>query len=211
MRLEDYATQGNTAKVYTDESLKKMVANSGKDDTIKLSSTGNGYKNIEPYSSRGIELPDNVKEYMNSLKNEGQFIEGVTDSFTEQEISAMSRETGAEYARITIDDKAYLARGANTGMIIPEQLEKMLKQSGGTLDFHTHPFEGDLIPSKDDRSSIARLEKITGQKTSKIITADGQISIFSKDGVLETSTVKVSVDKKYEKMINELFGGGEQG
>jgi hypothetical protein len=55
---------------------------------------------------------------------------------------------------------------------------------------------------------MKELEKSTGQKESKIVTTDGKVTIFNKNGVLSIETVKNDISEEYRKLLEELFGGG---
>ena len=119
----------------------------------------------------------------------------------------MSKETGVEYARLTIRDKTYLVRGDKTGTDIPLDIFKELKQKGGSLDFHSHPYDNDIIPSGSDRNLMRQLKKITGQQSSKIVTPNGITAIFNEYGIIETRSVSNMIDETTRKMYEELFGG----
>ena len=54
---------------------------------------------------------------------------------------------------------------------------------------------------------MTRLSKITGQTTSKIVTPNGIVSVFWKDGVVEISSVSNSISKEYAESLKQLFGG----
>ena len=82
-----------------------------------------------------------------------------------------------------------------------------IKNKNGVLEFHSHPFDDDLIASVSDRNMMTRLSKITGQTTSKIVTSNGKVSVFGKDGVVEISSVSNSISKEYAEALKRLFGG----
>lgn len=44
---------------------------------------------------------------------------------------------------------------------------------------------------------MTRLSKITGQITSKIVTQNGKVSVFGKDGVVDISSFSNSISKEY--------------
>ena len=54
---------------------------------------------------------------------------------------------------------------------------------------------------------MTRLSKITGQTTSTIVTPNGKVSVFGKDGVIEISSVSNSISKEYAEALKRLFGG----
>ncbi len=85
-----------------------------------------------------------------------------------------------------------------------ENVYEMIKR-GGTLDFHTHPYDGDIRPSPSDMSVMRKLEKLTGQETSKIISTDGQFSTFNKDGVITTGVVSRKLGDDYVELFMSLI------
>ena len=84
---------------------------------------------------------------------------------------------------------------------------KQIERNRGTLDFHTHPHDDDCVPSKEDKTLIKRLKKITGQETSKIVTPNGRKITFNEHGVVETSSVSNPITEDYKKALIHLFGG----
>lgn len=184
-----------------------MKANSGFFHGTLGSSYLNSSKAPEKYSSRNIEVPGNVKSWMESLKRKGDVIESSLLDFSATDVSVLSKETGVEYAKVTIGNKAYLIRGDENGTDIPISIIEQIKNKNGVLEFHSHPFDDDLIASVSDRNMMTRLYKITGQTTSKIVTPNGKVSVFGKDGVIEISSVSNSISKEYAEALKRLFGG----
>ena len=181
-----------------------MKANSGFFHGTLGSSYLNSSKAPEKYSSRNIEVPGNVKSWMESLKRKGDVIESSLSDFSATDVSVLSKETGVEYAKVTIGNKAYLIRGDENGTDIPISIIEQIKNKNGVLEFHSHPFDDDLIASVSDRNMMTRLSKITGQTTSKIVTPNGKVSVFGKDGVIEISSVSNSISKEYAEARKAL-------
>ena len=48
---------------------------------------------------------------------------------------------------------------------------------------------------------MTRLSKITGQTTSKIVTPNGKVSVFGKNGAIEISSVSNSISKEYAEAL----------
>ena len=158
------------------------------------------------YTDRGIDIPDRIKEYLNALEN--GYIKLPKESISIKDISIMSKETGYEFAHITIGEEVYIIKGNENSTSIPSEIFDKMKEQKGTLDFHSHPFDGDNVPSPSDLEVMKELEKSTGQKESKIVTTDGKVTIFNKNGVLSIETVKNDISEEYRKLLEELFGGG---
>ena len=161
----------------------------------------------ESYSDRGIEIPKRIRKVLSKLKEKGDHIVCSPDAFDMKDVSIMSKETGVEFAKVTIGDKSYLIRGDGRGTYIPDDLLKEIRVNGGTLDFHSHPRGDDLVPSQSDMRMMKVLLKATGQRSSSIVTTNGQIAHFDKDGVISVEAVKNKLDKSYRKALNKLFGG----
>lgn len=119
----------------------------------------------------------------------------------------MSKETGVEFARVTIGDKEILIRGNKSGAIIPASIIKKMEKERGTLDFHSHPFDDDNVPSVADYKLMTRIYQATGQRSSEIVTPNGRITVYSGTGVIETGTVSNLIDNEMKSIYNKLFGG----
>lgn len=119
----------------------------------------------------------------------------------------MSKETGVEFASITIGGKSYLIRGDERGTVIPSTLLSKMKKGRGTLNFHSHPRNDDLIPSQADMKIMKVLSNVTGQKLSTIVTPNGRTSTFSEKGIVEISSVPNTINASYREALMKLFGG----
>lgn len=162
---------------------------------------------LDSYSQKGIDIPERIVKMLKKLQNKGDYISDSAGSFSMEDISIMSKQTGVEFACVTIDNVAYLIRGDNRGTVIPSELINLIKEKSGSLDFHSHPHNDDCIPSLSDRTLMGQLEKITGQTTSKIVTPNGKTTIFNVNGVIETGIVSNTLDENRKKALMELFGG----
>ena len=165
----------------------------------------NSSQNSESYSDRNIDIPDHIKQTLSRLKKAGDTISGKSESFSMKDVSIMSKETGVEFARVTIGDSTYLIRGDKSGASIPQQLLKKMEKFGGTLDFHSHPYDNDCVPSIADRRMIDKLKRITGQASSQIVTPNGRTVTFNQHGVISTSTVPNLIDDNLKQAYLELW------
>lgn len=176
--------------------------------TGTIGTTFNNYSRPEEtYSDRNIELPENLRNMLKSMKQKGDYIEGNKNNFSEKEASIISKESGVEFAKITIGNKAFLIRGEKNGTTIPQALMDEIALNGGTLDFHTHPYNDDLIPSSSDKKIMSWLEAKSGQTTSKIITPNGLCMYYNKSGPVVGGTVQNLIDEDTKKLYKKLFGG----
>ena len=165
----------------------------------------NGSQNGESYADRGIGIPEHIKQTLSKLKKTGDTVSGPKGSFSMKDVSIMSKETGVEFAHVTIGDKTYLIRGDKGGANIPPKILNKLTKHGGTLDFHSHPYDNDCVPSRADRKMLSRLKKIAGQTTSQIVTPNGRTVTFSEHGVVSTGTVSNVIDDSLKQAYLELW------
>lgn len=123
----------------------------------EIATPGNLGEKAVPYSKRGIVIEDRVNQYMQSLRQNSDFIETPPGEIKLQDLAILSTETGVEYSLLTISEKNYLVRGSEKKTTIPETLVQMLIDNIGTLDCHSHPYIGDLIPSDSDKDFLKQL------------------------------------------------------
>lgn len=161
----------------------------------------------QSYSDRGIELPEHIKQNLSRLKKTGDSISGKIGSFPIKDVSIMSKEAGVEFAKVTIGNEEILIRGNKNGATIPYKLLNRIKKEGGVFDFHSHPFDNDNQPSPDDYDTMRKIHSATGQKTSRIVTPNGRITVYSHNGVIETGIVSNVIDNDMKEVYKKLFGG----
>ena len=171
------------------------------------STFGNSSSSEESYSDRGIDIPDNLKSALSKLKDKGDYIVTDTGTFSMKDVSIMSKEAGVEFAKVLVEDKAYIIRGDKSGTVIPETLLKKMKKGSGKLEFHSHPHNDDCIPSLADMNLMKKLKKSTGQNVSTIVTPNGKTSTFNENGVIALGTVSNTIDAAHQQALLKLFGG----
>ena len=159
------------------------------------------------YADRGIDVPEHIQNALMQLKEPGDFIKTDRTGFSMTDASIMSKETGVEFARVSIGSDTYIIRGTAKGTVIPESLMQKIKENKGTLDFHSHPHNDDLDPSFTDRKIVKQLKKLTGQQYSTIVTPNGRTATFSEKGVIETGIVHNTINEDLKKLYYEIFGG----
>ncbi|SEL02706.1 T7SS effector LXG polymorphic toxin [Ruminococcus albus] len=162
---------------------------------------------VESYLRRGVDIPDHIKDRLSFLQNKGDLITGSVGEFSMSDVSIMSKETGVEFAHVTVGDTTYLIRGDVTSTVIPYDILDDMKKNNGIWDFHSHPFDDDCIPSPADQELLKDLYNHTGQSESVIITPNGKKSTFGPDGVISIDTIPNTIDADRQKALLELFGG----
>lgn len=172
---------------------------------------GTTYKNStskeESYSERGIDIPVKIKAALSKLKNKGDFLMTKNDSFSMKDVSIMSKESGVEFAKVSIEGKSYIIRGDKNGTVIPKSLLKKINSKSGVFEFHSHPHNDDLVPSATDIDMMKNLRRSTGQKYSTIVTPNGRTCRFDENGVIEIGTVSNNLDESHRNALIKLFGG----
>lgn len=171
------------------------------------STYGNSNSTEETYADRGIDIPDNLKSALSIMRNKGDYITTEADSFSMKDVSIMSKESGVEFAKVTVDGKTYIIRGDKSGTVIPNSLLSKIKSGSGKLEFHSHPHNDDCIPSQSDMNLMKTLRKSTGQRVSTIVTPNGRTSTFDENGVISTGTVSNTIDESHRQALLKLFGG----
>ena len=161
----------------------------------------------ERYSDRGIEIPMELKSALSHLQKKGDYISANGKNFSTKDVSIMSKETGVEFAKVIVDGNSYIIRGDRNGTTIPRPLLNRMKKGSGKLAFHSHPHNGDLVPSSADRAVMKMLRRVTGQRVSTIVTPDGRTCTFNEHGVVTVGTVSNKIDKTLRETYIKMFGG----
>lgn len=172
--------------------------------TLGTTRANSSQKDIS-YSDRKLEIPENIKQMLSKLRKRGDRIIGTVNDFSMKDVSIMSKETGVEFARITIGEKTYLYRGDKNGVPLTYYFRHKIAVKGGSLDFHTHPYDDDCLPSRGDTEILKYFRKRTGQSTSQIVTPNGRTVTFSEHGVVSTGTVPNLIDESLKQAYLELW------
>ena len=132
--------------------------------------------------------------YKERLLSNGDYISDQVGTYQPQDLAALTTETGVEYTLITIGGESHLIRGGERYTGISNELYRKLLDGQGTLDCHSHPFIGDLVPSKEDRWFLG---KLTWQKDSIIIDPTQRAARYTEYGVYETFDLNTPRDENY--------------
>ena len=161
----------------------------------------------ESYSDRGIEVPERVKDMNRKLPKKGSYITGSKKDFSVKDVSIMSKETGVEFAKVTIGDKSFLIRGDQNGAVIPNSLISKMEKGNSSFDYHSHPYDDDIIPSEDDIKAFRKICRKTGQTSSMIIAPNGKKASYNESGIVSVGTIENIIDNEYKAALVKLFGG----
>ncbi len=103
---------------------------------------------------------------------------------------------------VTVNGKNILIRGTSSATIIPPTLFEELEKNKGVLNYHSHPYIGDIIPSEADLS-VAKM--MYWQDEFEIVSVDGITSVYNKNGIIETGTVENIILETDKSLFEELF------
>ena len=146
-------------------------------------------------------VPDNLKHCLNVLKNDGDSI-NLNNPLSHKEISILSRQTGVEFASVTIGGENILIRGNETSTSISKEIFDEMKKTRGILDCHSHPYIGDVRPSNAD---LKVAKQIDWQDKFTIISVDGKVSVYTENGVISVTTVSNIISDNEKEILNEVF------
>lgn len=195
---------------YQDVWSKKIINNKEYQQTIKqriikLNSSNSGLTKPKSYSERGILVEENIKSYISSTKNRGDYVE-VNNYITDEELRILTVETGDEYAKIIFNNSTILIHGDENFTNIPENILEKIKKENGFLEMHSHPYKGDFMPSKEDIEALSKLSLINGQESSKIVSSDGIVATYNRYGIISVQeSVEEATQDRKDAWI-KLFG-----
>ena len=153
----------------------------------------------KPYSSDLI--PSEINNYIEQLSDYGSCTE-VDKALNFSDISLMSRQTGTEFASVTIGDKHYLIKGDEKGTPISAEMLEEMRKHGGILNCHTHPYIGDLKVSETD---LELAKEMYWQDKFYVISPDGQCAVYNKYGIIEVKAVSRQIESEDLDFYKELF------
>ena len=156
-----------------------------------------------PYSERGIEIEERLRDCLKELHNDGDYIIRPAGEFKYQDLAILTTEAGVEFTTLTIGKHSYLIRGTKEHTTIRQELFDMLVKYKGTLDCHSHPYVGDLVASASDRNF---LELLPWQEESVIIEPGQNAVRYNHKGVTGSLLVEEKRDDAYYSF---MFGEGD--
>lgn len=199
---KDSAVLGLSAderKALREQYLNQVEAEWASNNVDIATDASRGEKAI-PYSERGIEIEERLRSYLEKLPEDGKYIKGKPDEFNLWDLPTLTTEAGVEFSIFDFGDRSYLVRGAERSTTISKELEDMIFEEKGRWRGHSHPFIGDLSPSRGDKKTLS---KLIWQDESVIIDPTGRAAIFNAKGILELTQITAPKDLKY---YLELFG-----
>ena len=214
--LEEYYAADGTSSADKINSMRRMRYASNKDRinaqkraAYKLRTSlksGNIGEKAVPYSQRGIDLPETTQKILSAAEKPGEQFVAESGGVKDDDVRAATVETGVEFAKVSVGGKEIIIRGDDRGVTLTDEVISEMAENGGTLDFHCHPYIGDIMPSEEDQRMMALLEERTGQKSSRIISPDGRFSEFTKSGIINTGELSSSLTEQEKEAVARLFG-----
>ncbi len=170
---------------------------------VRMKAHGDTGDKAIPFSQRGIAISDRHSDMLSRLTKTVDYITGKSGSFSASDLAILSHETGVEYTIFTIGDTSYLLRGGETETNIPGDLSFLLYQQHGTIDAHSHPFIGVLVPSKADKDMMGNLP---WQEKNVIVETTGKAAVFTEEGTIGTH----QFEQRHDPSVYEsLWGDGD--
>ena len=154
-----------------------------------------------PYSDD--QIPTKIKDALSKLKEYGDTIE-VDTPYKFREMSLLSRQTGTEFASISVNGRNIIIKGNNAGVNLSHDLLEEIKKHKGVLNCHSHPYIGDLQPSMSD---IELAKFMDWQEEFNIITPDMQQCVYDRFGIIEVNKVSSDLSEDEIEILKKLFGG----
>ena len=154
-----------------------------------------------PYSQD--KVPTKIQDALLKLKKYGDSIE-VDVPYKFNEMALMSRQTGVEFASISVNGRNIIIKGNNKGVQISSELLTEIKKYKGILNCHSHPYIGDLQPSASD---IELASFMNWQDEFNIITPDMRHCVYNKFGIIQIDNVSLDLTKDEIEKLKEVFGG----
>lgn len=164
-----------------------------------LATTGNSGEKAKPYSIDNV--PQFINQYLHRLKKYGDIL-NVKEPPSFSDISLMSRQSGTEFASITIGDKHYIIKGNTKGTPLSNEVFEKIKNNRGTLNCHSHPFIDDFRVSKED---INVAKQMYWQKEFYIISPDGKFATYDSKGIIDIDIIKKKLDDSDYEFYSKLF------
>ena len=180
--------------------IREISGSTAKESSFLRTPGGNGEKAI-PYSERGIEIEPRLMQYLENLHKDGDYISRKKGEVQYRDLAILTTETGAEYTSVTIGEDTYLIRGDSLCTTIPQEMLDLIISQQGSIDCHSHPFIGDLIPSEAD---MKMMEKLTWMNESTIIDPTQRVAKYNKNGLISIDEEYDSRDENY--YLNMIWG-----
>ena len=172
------------------------------EDVAKLLKTENNVGELaKPYPKEN--LPKEIVEWIRELPRYKDSIE-ISSAPSYEQISLLSRQEGVEFASITTGNRNIIIRGDASGTPISKDLLEDMIQNKGILNCHSHPYIGDLQPSKSD---LWLAQILSHQEEFEIITPDNMRAVYTKHGIKSVGNIERKLSEQDVVELYELFGG----
>ena len=161
-----------------------------------LGASGNVGEKAKPYSQRGIQIEHRLKSYLNKLQRNGDYITVPNGEIRNRDLAVLTTETGVEFTRVNAAGKTFLIRGSENFTTIPQEILNLVVESRGSIECHSHPYIGDIVPSDADKRMMALL---TWVQESTIIDPTEKTARFNSLGLIDTGMEASDRNEDYYK------------
>ena len=167
-----------------------------------LGASGNTGEKAKPYSQRGIQIEQRLQGYLKDLGKNGDYISVPSGEIRSSDLAVLTTETGVEFTIVKAAGKTFLIRGDEKYTTIPQELFGLILDSEGSIDCHSHPYIGDLIPSEAD---MQMMELLTWLDESTIIDPTEKTARFNSFGLVDMGMETNKRDASYYENMD--WGG----
>ena len=168
-----------------------------------LGASGNMGEKAKPYSQRGIQIEHRLRGYLNKLQGDGDYITVPTGEIRNRDLAVLTTETGVEFTLVNVAGKTFLIRGGENFTTIPQEILDLVIDRRGSIECHSHPYIGDIVPSDADKRMM---ELLTWVKESTIIDPTEKTARFNSLGVIDTGT---EASDRNEDYYRDMIWGEE--
>jgi len=184
---------GENAEAYANNNVpqRRIVHKNG-----ILGASGNVGEKARPYSQRGIQIERRLQNYLDKLQRDGNYISVPAGEIKNRDLAVLTTETGVEFTVVNAAGKTFLIRGGENYTTIPQEIMDLVIESHGSIECHSHPYIGDLVPSDADKRMM---ELLTWLNESTIIDPTERIARFNALGLIDTGMDANERDTNYYK------------
>ena len=115
----------------------------------------------------------------------------------------LTTETGVEFTRVNAAGKTFLIRGSENFTTIPQEILDLVIESRGSVECHSHPYIGDIVPSDADKRMM---ELLTWVQESTIIDPTEKTARFNSLGLIDTG---METSDRKEDYYKDMIWGEE--
>ncbi len=192
-RLAEFSLDSEKQKKYIQKRNEwKSIANVGDFDIMKIETEKRKFAMINNIETRNntkgkpsaisrfdVEVNHRQKRLLDELKEYDSQVIVRKNKVSMFDLSALTAQTGVEYAMFTRGGERLIIRGNETSVNVTEKIARELHKSGYKWSGHTHPGNDvfALFPSEGDKQIL----EIFNQEYSVIYNSIGRFYVFERE------------------------------